>query len=87
MECVVFWGAWDVALTGGEYWFTLSFSVSGWRQATSRSHLLDLSVLVLRDVGVPWFLLGGEGGVGVFLVGLCWGIEKGDVVTLSLAAF
>jgi len=81
MDCVFFWGPWGVALKGDEYCFTSSFSVSGWRQDTSKSQLSGLSVLVLRDVGVLWFLRGGEGEVRVVRVGLGWGAEKGGVVT------
>jgi hypothetical protein len=70
MECLFFWRAWNVSLTGAEYCFTLSSRVARWRQATSRSQLLVVNVLVIRDVDVPWFPRGGEGGVRVVLVGL-----------------
>ena len=86
MECLVFWGAWNVSLTGGEYCFTLSSRVSRWGQAISISQLLVLVVLVVRDVCVSWFLRGGEGGARMVLVGLGWGIEKEGVVSSSVAA-
>jgi hypothetical protein len=86
MECLCFRGAWNVSLTEGEYCFTLSSRVDRRGQATSRSQLLVLNVLVIRDVGVPWFPRGGEGGVRAVLVGLGWGVEKGSVVSSSLAA-
>ena len=50
------------------------------------SQLLVLNVLVIRDVDVPWFTRGVEGGVRVVLVGLGRGVEKGGVVSSSLAA-
>ena len=81
MDCVCFWGPWGVALEGGEYCFISSFSVFGWRQDTSKSELLGLSVLVLRDVGVLWFLRGGKGRVRVVRAGLGWGAEKRGVTT------
>jgi len=76
MECLVFWGAWSVSLTRDEYCFTLSAIRARWGQAISRSQLLVLNVLVVREFcfllfwwyGIFFFI--GFGGVA--RVGLGW---------------
>ena len=72
----MFWVAWNVSLTGGEYCFTLFSRVVGWGQSISRAQLLVFNVLVVKDVCVSWFPRGREGGVRVSLVGLGLGVEK-----------